>query len=194
MINIDKRINLIVKELNDLNELIGLHEEHIKQSVDDSILKNVTKSLKYRKLELVNKLKQIQDIKSNKPLKGKGYYEYDYEHDIFSIKTKEDYNYETALDLGKGLILDFNNNNISVALEILNASKLFNIKKSEIKNIKYIKMNVSINKKMINVNLKIGVNIRNKTQPKSFDESVSFDKSVSNNINAPAINTELLVV
>jgi uncharacterized protein YuzE len=187
MINIDKRINVIKKKLNNLNKLIELHEEYIKEYEDDPDLEN----LKQRKLEVINELKQIQDIRDNKSMKNRtmeSYYKYDCEYDRLTIRAKDEYNYENTLELGNGILLDFNINNIPVALDIFDASKLFNVTKLSLKNIKDINMNIIISKEKINVNLKIDMNIHNKLTHKFINESVI------NNINAPAINTELLAV
>jgi hypothetical protein len=188
MIDFDKRINLLIEQINDFNELIELHEEHIKRFPDDPHLKISMESVKRKKSELINELNQIHDIKSNKSLDGECYPVYDYEYDILSIKRKNDPNSETDLKLRKGVILYFNNNEIPVSLVILNASKLFNVSKFNLKNIKNINMSISINKKQINLSLGISINIHNRIMPKSFE------KTVNNSIDAPIINTELVAI
>jgi hypothetical protein len=50
---------------------------------------------------------------------------------------------ENALKLEKGILLNFNSNDIPISLNIFDDSKLFNIPKFNLKN---IKMSVSINK------------------------------------------------
>jgi hypothetical protein len=62
----------------------------------------------------------------------KSYYQHDSEYDMLSIKAKDEYNYENALELGNEVILDFNTNNIPVVLDILDASKFFNVTKFSI--------------------------------------------------------------
>jgi len=54
-------------------------------------------------------------------------YTYDYDLDVVNIEVKQDYNHEKSIDLGFGIFLDFDENQLPVNLEIVSASKIMGI-------------------------------------------------------------------
>jgi uncharacterized protein YuzE len=115
--------------------------------------------------------------------------DYDYDCDIFTITKKEKYDYKTSLELEEGIILDFDTNNTPVSLEILDASKVFNIKEKQyLTNFKDVHMSIIINEDLINIEVKISTMIHQKTKVNVFDSKII------NNINAPVMNSELATV
>ena len=56
-------------------------------------------------------------------------YMYDENVDMLGIKVKRDYNYNKTAEIDERLLLDFDENNVPVASEILDASKLLNVPK-----------------------------------------------------------------
>ena len=58
---------------------------------------------------------------------------YDDIYDILFFRVIKDYNYKESIELNAETILDLDENNIPVALEILNASEVFNNPKEWIK-------------------------------------------------------------
>ena len=56
-----------------------------------------------------------------------------------------------------GLLLDFDVDNVPVSLEILDASKRFNLTRESLKNIIFFKMEVSIDEKSISLKAVVGV-------------------------------------
>ena len=56
-------------------------------------------------------------------------YRYDFDLDIVNIQVKQEYVYRESVDLDVGVFLDFDENDFPVNLEVLSASKRFNVKK-----------------------------------------------------------------
>lgn len=56
-------------------------------------------------------------------------YTYDFDLDIVNIQVKQEYVYRESIDLDVGFFLDFDENDFSVNLEILSASKRLDIEK-----------------------------------------------------------------
>ena len=56
-------------------------------------------------------------------------FDYDEKYDSLFIFCEDDYEYETSLELGSDIILDFSEEGVPVAFELFNVSNLFNVKK-----------------------------------------------------------------
>ncbi len=84
-------------------------------------------------------------------------YSYDLEVDSIHIKITEDYRYGESLELEDGIILDFSDEGVPVALEILDISELFSIKKDCFNNIEDINITITINNASISLNLLIEI-------------------------------------
>lgn len=110
---------------------------------------------------------------------------YDSDSDALFISRTDIYDYYESVELTEGVILDFDKKGKASALEILNASKIFNTSKYSLKNIKNISMQIAVLEKSIHLNLSMGVLVHNKELRKSLDESTI------NDINAPIMETEL---
>ena len=107
------------------------------------------------------------------------------DEDIFLIKTFDKYEYETSLELEEGVILDFDINNNPIALEILDASKIFKLKDKNLFNsIKKLEMNVEATEELIRVKVEIEFNQKNKIS--------SLKSYVLNTIKAPVMETEIV--
>ena len=113
-------------------------------------------------------------------------YKYDVAYDVFAIKVKRSYDYGKTVEMAEGVLLDFDSDNIPVALEILDASKRFNVPKYSLKDLICFNMNVNINPESININVTLGVMIHNKEQ------SHSLDYLTSNLSGIPSMETELV--
>ena len=59
-------------------------------------------------------------------------YMYDYSSDVLGVKVKNDFIYHETVELEDGVLLDFDKNDVPVSLEIMDASKRFNIPKSSL--------------------------------------------------------------
>lgn len=111
---------------------------------------------------------------------------YDHHFDVLGIRITDDYKYSRSIELEEGIILDFDENNIPVALEILDASKVLKIpKKQYLDNRICVHMNICINKDVISVKLDVGIEIHNKK------ETMPLESTALNDINAPIMNAEL---
>lgn len=111
---------------------------------------------------------------------------YDHHFDVFGIRLVDDYKYKKSVELEEGIILDFDENNVPVALEILDASKVLKIpKKQYLDKRTCVHMNICINDEVIAVKLTIGIKVHNKK------ESLPLDLLTINDINAPSMQTEL---
>lgn len=105
--------------------------------------------------------------------------------DALFINMVENYDYDKSIELTNDIILDFDVDRKAVALEILGASKVFNVSKFNLKNIGPIEMKIGVNEKLICVELSIGILIHNKEILKSLNQTTV------NNINATSMNIEL---
>ena len=65
-------------------------------------------------------------------------YDYDYSADNLGIKVNRDFQYGETIEMEDGLLLDFDVNDVPTSLEILDASKRFNLPKDSLKNIVFL--------------------------------------------------------
>lgn len=110
---------------------------------------------------------------------------YDYHSDTLGIRATNEYEYKESIELKEGLILDFSEEDIPVALEILDASKLLGIKKSALRDITNIRMTININSDLISLDLSISALLRNKPL------SATMGGVAVNEHNIPVANIEL---
>ncbi|WP_405277348.1 DUF2283 domain-containing protein [Methanobrevibacter sp.] len=96
-------------------------------------------------------------------------YSYDIEVDSIFIKIKENYKYRESLELEDGIILDFSEEGIPVALEILDISDLFSVKKDCFNNIENINITIAITNSSISLNLLIELLIDNEKIDQPFN-------------------------
>lgn len=110
-------------------------------------------------------------------------YMYDYSSDVFGVKVKNDFIYHETVELEDGVLLDFDKNNVPVSLEIMDASKRFNIPKSSLNDLKFFNMTVVVDNKFITINVVICVLIHN-NENKQILESFTVNKYGIPNITA----------
>ena len=79
--------------------------------------------------------------------------------------------------------MDFDKNDVPVSLEIMDASKRFNIPKSSLNDLKFFNMTVVVDNKFITINVVIGVLIHN-NENKQILESSTVNKYGIPNITA----------
>lgn len=109
-------------------------------------------------------------------------YSYDIEVDSIHIKITDDYNYQESLELENGIILDFSDEGIPVALEILDISDLFSVDKESFENIENINMSIDITNSSISLNMLMEVLGKNKVLIHPFTTIAK------NSINVPEMN------
>lgn len=113
---------------------------------------------------------------------------YDFSSDILGIKVNHDFRYEETIEMDEGLLLDFDINNVPVSLEVLDASKRFNLPKESLNNIVCFKMDVCVDEKTISINAKIGVLINN------VENEQFFKSHAINYSNFPNTSVQLALV
>jgi uncharacterized protein YuzE len=104
-------------------------------------------------------------MKISRNLKAQGVFDYDYTNDILFFKINER-EYSHSLELSD-YIIDIDTKQFVVGLQVLNASKNFNISKDSLRLIKNWSLNTSINNGIIEVKVIFNMNIRNKIIEKS---------------------------
>ena len=115
----------------------------------------------------------------------KGFCEYCDESDALFIHDKKDYIYDSSIELDYGIILDYDHDGIPVAIELLNASKIFKIPKDSLQTIDKLEVHVKVNEKSIHLELNFEVSLNNKKQ------NCSLDSLKYNNLSLP--NTEVKI-
>lgn len=91
-------------------------------------------------------------------------YDYDFENDSLFVNRKG-VKLEASIDLGN-VILDMGVDGTPVGFEILHASKIFKVSKSQIKNFHHLRAEYLITEKTIEVKFTITVDVRNYRTPK----------------------------
>lgn len=110
-------------------------------------------------------------------------YDYDYQNDSLFLYITDDYEYKQSLRLDKDIILDFDQNMVPVAMEVLHASRRFNIDKIYLKNPIGLNMNIEIIADCIHIQAEFTITIRNKAT------SLEFTAEGENSINLPSQET-----
>ncbi|RXA20255.1 DUF2283 domain-containing protein [Methanosarcina sp. MSH10X1] len=94
-------------------------------------------------------------------------YDYDFENDsIFFYGS--DKKYKTSADLD-GIILDISEDHQIMAIEILDASKRFNLAKEDLRNVRYFEAAIDISQENIRITMKMSVSKRNKLVDKGLN-------------------------
>lgn len=94
-------------------------------------------------------------------------YDYDFENDsIFFYGGNK--KYRSSIDLD-GIILDISEDSDIMAIEILDASKRFNLAREDLRNIKSFEANIEISEENIKITMKMSVSKRNKMVDKDLN-------------------------
>jgi uncharacterized protein YuzE len=107
-------------------------------------------------------------------------HDYDAQNDSLFLYIIDDYMYKRSLRLDKDLILDFDENNVPVALEILHASKRLNTSKLNLRQPIGLNMEIVIAKDFIHIKADFTIVVRNKSTP------LDLDVEGENSINLPS--------
>lgn len=116
---------------------------------------------------------------------SKAHYDYSDEVDALVIYDKEDYIYDSSIELDQDIILDYDPDGIPVAIELLNTSKIFKVPKDSLKTIENIQGYAKVTEKSIFVEFTFEVCFNNKKQ------SCFFDSIKSNNVALPNIEIKI---
>lgn len=110
-------------------------------------------------------------------------YDYDLENDsAFFYGTGKKYKKSMDLD---GIILDMSEDDYVMAIEILDASKKFNVLKADLQNLKNFDADIEVHKETIKIAMKITIVKRNNSISK-YMEAVGL-----NSMNLPISNQEI---
>jgi uncharacterized protein YuzE len=110
-------------------------------------------------------------------------YDYDYQNDSLFLYITDDYNYKQSLRLDEDIILDFDQNMVPVAMEVLHTSKRFDVDKIHLRNPIGLDMNIEIGEDYIHIKAAFTITIRNKATP------LKFNAEGENSINLPSQET-----
>lgn len=103
---------------------------------------------------------------------------YNSHYDMLGIKITDDYKYNHSIEMKDGVIVDFDSDDKPVAVQLIGASKMFNIPKISLHNIPLIEMSIKINESCIRLDLTIGVNVHNKKLEQTFNSLVDNDSGL----------------
>ena len=115
-------------------------------------------------------------------------YRYESHADIFGVKVNRRFHYCETVEMDECLLLDFDVNNVSVSLEILDASKRFNLPRDGFENVVFFKMEVSVEEKSISLNAVVCVLLND---IESTQNSASFTSNINN---LPNMDVKLALV
>lgn len=114
--------------------------------------------------------------------KGKGEFSYDYTDDILFFKVK-DRAYDHSLEL-EDIVLDIDTEGFITGIQIFGASKMFNVDKTTLRNIKAWEFNIKTKGKLIFVQLMFEMMRRNKV--------VERGQNLVREATSPLANTEVV--
>lgn len=88
--------------------------------------------------------------------------DYDYRGDSLLLYVDEEYTHKKSIRLTPDVILDFDDNDVPVALELLNASKILGVKKSALTRPIGLNMHICVGEEVIKLEAEIFVSIHEK--------------------------------
>ena len=91
--------------------------------------------------------------------------DYDIQNDSLFMYITDDYNYKESVELGNNVILDFDENNVPVAIEFLDASKLLKVQKFSLKHLVKLNMEINIDDESITLDAEFKVLVHQKEVP-----------------------------
>lgn len=118
-------------------------------------------------------------------LKKKLDYKYDALADALLIYAADSSDYEEAIEINPNTYLSLDEDSYPAALEILDASKVLDVQKFNLKNIKSINLKICINNKKIMNDCVLEIPVHNKNQIKSTNPVIV------NDMDLPDITAEL---
>lgn len=91
--------------------------------------------------------------------------DYDIQNDSLFMYITDDYNYKESVELGNNVILDFDENNVPVAIEFLDAAKLLKVQKFSLKHLVKLNMEINIDDESITLDAEFKVLVHQKEVP-----------------------------
>ena len=111
--------------------------------------------------------------------KGQGQYSYDFNNDILLFKTK-DRDYAKSLEF-ENMVIDVDTEGFITGLRLFDASKVFNMDKVVLNNVKGFELNSRVENKVITIQLRFTAEMRNKQIIKQGQDFVR--EALKSNIN-----------
>lgn len=106
-------------------------------------------------------------------------HDYDVIGDSLFFYVEEDYEYKRSVRLTDDIILDFDIDDVPVALELLNASKILKVNKFSLKGPVGLDMNICIGEDSIKLDAKLRILIHNKKTLKPLIEETVNSTNLS---------------
>ena len=113
--------------------------------------------------------------------------DYDVVKDVLYLYIMDEYNYKESVEISDNIILDFDENNIVVALKILDATETLNVSTAAIMNILKWNMTIVITEDLIDVDIDADIVTLMPIKQKKLKERVST--ITINKINIPSSQT-----
>ncbi len=107
--------------------------------------------------------------------------DYDYQGDSLLLYINKDYKYKRSIRLADDIILDFNDEDVTVALELLNASKILDVEKSFLTRQVGLDMHICVGKDRIKLEAEILVLIHEEEIPKPLVEETANNANLAAN-------------
>ena len=114
------------------------------------------------------------------------HWDYDYENDILFFYSKKENNYEFSELLNKSVVIDYNKNKHPIGLEIIKASKFFEITKPNLKTIIGGELFLCVARKEIRLDISLIILIHNKKTSLPFQHIIG-----GNVLNLATVETKL---
>lgn len=113
---------------------------------------------------------------------------YDAQSDSLYIHIDNEYEYQESIEMSNNVILDFDSNSMPVALEVLDASKFFNVNKLALKRQFKTQIRIRIKEDSIHLNAVFKFLVHNK------EYTSPLVQDTINDINAPLLETSFNMV
>lgn len=104
--------------------------------------------------------------------------DYDVQNDSLFLYVADDYNYKESIEMDENTILDFDENYVPVALEILKALEFFNVNKFSLTRPIGLDMIIEIDEKSITMKASFLIQIRQRTTEKPINIKTPNDISL----------------
>ena len=105
-------------------------------------------------------------------------YYYDYNYDLMDMSVKENFNVKQSVELDKGIIIDFDENDVPVSLDMINPSKTFGIDKRSLIS-PSIKICIKVSHDLIKLQIKCTYNFHHKEHNLLIEENVLNKSHIS---------------
>lgn len=114
-------------------------------------------------------------------------YMYDYEYDLVDLTIKNDFKYLKSIEIGNGIILDFDENYCPVAIEMISASKILGIDKQFLLS-PDINMSINISDDLIKIEINFTFLVN------KLERDISIKQNIANNYGIPSTETLLSTI